>query len=122
MSRCANEYVEVTVNLKKVDEFLNISKCYYPLVGKEFLRRLLFRILESLPVTEDWGRGYGRAITLEEIKNFYKLRDRDIIIPAPSEIDIQGEDIYTYMFNFLKSLDLDSEFDLSEFSQKVKTR
>lgn len=122
LSKCINEYVEVTVNLKRVDEFLNISKCYYPLVGKEFLRRLLFRILESSPVTEDWGRGYGRAVTSEEIKNFYKLRDKDIIIPAPSELDVQGEDIYADMYNFLTALNLDDEFDLSEFSQKVKRR
>ena len=31
---------KVLDNIKNIDEPLNITKCYYPLVGKEFFRRV----------------------------------------------------------------------------------
>ena len=122
LSKYVNEYMEITINLKNVDEFLNVSKCYYPMVGKEFLRRVLFRVQESAPVVEDWGRGYGRGTTKEEVREFYNLREKDLIIVSPHELEIEGNNVYDDMYNFLKSLNLDDEFDLSEFKQKVKTK
>ena len=58
-----DEILYITINLKQPsDLFLNIQKCYYPIRGKEFLRRILFRVLESSDVTDrTWGENYGRS-------------------------------------------------------------
>jgi len=122
LSECNNEYIDITVNIKNIDELLNITKCYYPLVSKEFLRRLLFRVFESTPVKGYWSRGYGRSVDKDEIRNFYKLKPKDLVIPAPGEAGIKGDDIYEDTITLFESLNLQNEFDLTKLKQKVKTR
>lgn len=122
LSNCEDEYVDITVNLKNPDELLNISKCYYPFVSKEFLRRILFRVLECTPVTSYWGSGYGVAAGTDEIKDFYKLKDRDLIIPPPIEIGMKGNDVFQDTITLFEYLNLEDEFDLSKMKQKVKRK
>ena len=50
------------------------------------------------------------------------MREKDLIIVSPHELEIEGNNVHDDMYNFLKSLNLDEEFDLSEFKQKVKTK
>lgn len=120
LSECDDEILDITVDVKKTDELLNITKCYYPFVSKEFLRRLLFRVLESAPVKSYWSSGYGQTCDAEEIKRIYKLREKDIVIPAPTNIGIQGNDIYEDTVSLFENLNLDKEFDLSRLKQKIR--
>ena len=120
LCECDNEYIDLSVNIKHVDELLNITKCYYPLVSKEFLRRLLFRVLESAPVTSNWSLGYGSSLAKDEIRKFYKLKEKDLIIPPPIEIGINGEDIFEDTVSLFENLDLQNEFDLTKLKQKIK--
>lgn len=122
LSKCGNEFMDITVNLKNTDEILNISKCYYPFVSKEFLRRLLFRVLESAPVNSFWGNGYGTALTTDKIREFYNLKERDLVISTPKEIGINGEDIYKDTVALFEYLNLDDEFDLTKMKQKSKIK
>lgn len=123
LSKEWDEIVNIIVNIKRADEFLNISKVYYPFVAKEFLRRLLFRVLESMPVKNGrWSNSYGRSLESDEIRKFYKLRKKDLVIPAPNEIGIKGLDIYEDTYTLFKFLGLEEEFDLSKLNQKVKKR
>lgn len=120
LSECDNEYIDLSVNIKQVDELLNITKCYYPLVSKEFLRRLLFRVLESTPVNSSWSQGYGSSLNSDEIRKFYKLKEKDLIIAPPIEIGIRGEDIFEDTVSLFENLNLDTEFDLTKLKQKIK--
>lgn len=123
LSFCYDEWIDVEVDLKATDELLNISKCYYPFVSKEFLRRLLFRVLETTPVkNRNWGYGYGRTATLDEIRSFYKLKSRDLVITAPTEIGIEGDNIYEDIITLFNYLNLDNEFDLSKMKEKAKSK
>ncbi len=124
VARHGDEYIDIIVNLKNIDEVLNVSKCYFPFVAKEFLRRLLFRVFESTPVKNNWGMGYGRTISQEEIKEFYNLKPKDLVIPSPEEIGIKGNSIYEDTAVLFECLGLDREFDLSKLKekQKVKTK
>ena len=123
LSFCEDECVDIEIELKNTDELINISKCYYPLVSKEFLRRLLFRIMETIPVKKTyWGKGYGRSAELYKIREFYKLRSRDLVIPQPKEIGILGYDIYEDTITLFKYLNLDNEFDLSKLEKKVESK
>jgi len=120
LSECDDEYIDLSVNIKQVDEPLNLTKCYYPLVSKEFLRRLLFRVLESAPVIANWNCGYGSSLEKEEIKRFYNLKEKDLIIPPPLEIGIKGEDIFEDTVILFENLNLENEFDLTKLKQKIK--
>ena len=120
LSECDNEYIDLSVNIKQVDELLNITKCYYPLVSKEFLRRLLFRVLESTPVNSSWSQGYGSSLNSDEIRKFYKLKEKDLIIAPPIEIGIRGEDIFEDTVSLFENLNLDTEFDLTKLKQNIK--
>lgn len=122
LSSCGDEYFYVNVNLKNIDESLNLTKCYYPFVAKEFNRRLLFRVLESTPVERNWGQGYGQPADIEKIKEFYKLKNKDLIVGSPIDVGITGEDIYDDTVTLFENLNLENEFDLSKIRQKVKSR
>jgi len=109
-----DEIVNIEINLKKPgDLFLDIQKCYFPIKGKEFLRRVLFRVLESAPVKElDWGQGYGNPISEDGIREFFNTNSRDLVISYPLEMGIRGDDIYEDTITMIERLQLNDEFDI----------
>ena len=114
LSKNDDEIVNIEINLKKPgDHFLNIEKCYYPIRAKEFLRRVLFRVLESSDVEDYyWGDGYGTALDLDEMKGFLKTGPKDLLISYPSEMGIEGNDIYDDTITLIERLNLQQEFDI----------
>ena len=126
ISKFESEIVNIEVVLKKGgDPFLNIEKCYFPFVGKEFLRRILFRVLESLPLKEQgWQSTYGMVMNDEEIRKFLNLKKEDLLIPEPREIGIRGNNIYEDTLKMLEYLNLTSEFDVEKVKklERNKTR
>lgn len=117
--KCDNEYIDIIVNIKNIDEDLNITKCYYPLVSKEFFRRVMFRVIESAPVKNNWADGYGFKPSEDEIREFYKLKEKDLLISEPYTMGIKGENIYTDTINMFKSLNVSNEFDLTKVKRKI---
>ena len=116
-SECGNEIVNIEIVLKKpTDLMLDIKKCYYPIVGREFLRRLLFRVLECTPVHSYWSDGYGRQLEEDELRKMFDLKDTDYVISTPNEIGISGNDIYKDTIRLIDNLNLKEEFDI----QKIK--
>lgn len=113
LSYCGSEALNISIDLKKPgDLFLNIEKCYYPIKAKEFLRRILFRVLESAPVEYyDWSDGYGRAASVSEMKEFLESDEHDLIIGTPGEMNIDGKNIYGDTLSLIKKLRIESEFD-----------
>ena len=108
LSECSDEIVNIEINLKKPgDLFLDIEKCYFPIKGKEFLRRVLFRVLESSQVKNDyWGEGYGSPINQEGIREFFGATERDLVISYPSEMGIEGDNIYDDTITLIENLGL----------------
>jgi hypothetical protein len=119
LTDCGDEIVNIEINLKKPgDLFLDIEKCYFPIKGKEFLRRILFRVLESSPVkNEYWGEGYGSPVNQEGIRKFFNTQPQDLIISYPSEMRIEGSNIYDDTVTLIEQLGLEEEFDIP----KIKT-
>ena len=122
LSYCYDEAINISIDLKKPgDLFLNIEKCYFPIKAKEFLRRILFRVLESTEVKEtSWSGGYGRSASIEEMKSFFNTSSHDLIIAAPGEMGIEGENIYTDTLTLIKKLKIESEFDTDRFKTLAK--
>lgn len=122
LSYCYNEAINISIDLKKPgDLFLNIEKCYFPIKAKEFLRRILFRVLESSDVTvRSWSDGYGRSASISEMKEFFNAGEHDLIIAAPGEMGIEGENIYSDTLTLIKKLKIESEFDTERIQKLAK--
>ncbi len=120
-----DEIVDIKIYLKKPGEiFLDIEKCYFPIVAKEFLRRILFRVLESVPVQNfNWFYGYGRPATVSEIIKIKNATEKDLIISSPNDMGIKGENIYDDTISMINSLDLENEFDVEKIKAlKLKNK
>lgn len=127
VSKSSDEIIYITVNLKQPsDLFLNIQKCYYPIRGKEFLRRILFRVLESSDVeNRAWGENYGKSLPLDEIKIFLKKQNNsfvntDLLIGDPINMGVTGENLYADTLAMIKTLKIEDEFDVESIKRKIR--
>lgn len=122
LSHCGNETINISIDLKRPgDLFLNIEKCYFPIKAKEFLRRILFRVLESSEVTNrSWSDGYGRSASISEMKEFFEATSHDLIIAAPREMGIEGNNIYQDTLTLINKLKVSSEFDTERIKKLAK--
>ena len=66
------------VVLKKPGDKLDYRRCYYPMCGKGFVRRVLARIKESIPFTANWGFSYGTVLNEEKARTLMNISDNDI--------------------------------------------
>lgn len=110
------EMFHMVINLNSLGESLtNLEKCFYPLIGKEFLRRIIYRIMESTPFKEPvWNRGYGIPCSLEQIRKFYNLKEDDILIGTANDLGIKGQDLNDDLQSFLSSLNLVNKVDVKK--------
>lgn len=103
------------VKLKRPDEIINVGKCYYPLCGKEFIRRLLVRVKESMPFMEKWGIGYGAVLPEPLIRRYMEIDDKKLLILSPDEMGIKGKDIYEDANAFFKHLNLTDKIAIPNY-------
>ncbi|MBO4679457.1 MAG: hypothetical protein J5626_07285 [Lachnospiraceae bacterium] len=108
------------VKLKRPDEIINIGKCYYPLCGKEFIRRLLLRVKESMPFTEKWGLGYGAVLPEMLIRKYMNIDEKKLLILAPDEMGIKGKDIYEDAEAFFEHLNLTDKIMVPNYKKRKK--
>ena len=90
------------------------------MVGREFLRRILFRVLECSPVKNNWCSGYGRALTDKNVRKLFNIPESDIVIPAPGEMGIVGDNIFDDTISSIKYLKLENEFDIDKIKSLKK--
>lgn len=113
-----NEVFRCEIVLKKSSEPLNIKRCFYPICGKAFVRRILLRLKESMPFKENWYLGYGSIANTEFIMQNINLKPLDIYIGTPKQMDIKGQDIYEDADNFLKKLNLGKNIVVPKYKQE----
>lgn len=111
-----------SIGLKKPGELLNAKKCYYPLCGKEFLRRVLSRVKESMPFKEKWHMSYGLLLNDQLTHTIMDIPQNAIIIKAPDEMGIRGIDIYEDADNFWKKLHLSDEIVVPDYVKDSKEK
>ena len=102
----------VVVKLKEVEEHLDIRKAYFAFCNPSFLRRLVFRVMESSDFKKDgWNQNYGYLCEYDFIKKAFSTGKFDIVIPQPSEIGITGQNIIEDWRQFLIFENLHDFFD-----------
>lgn len=109
-----------SIGLKKPGELLNVKKCYYPLCSKEFLRRVLSRVKESMPFREKWHMSYGLLCSDSQTRVVMNIPKDAIIIKAPDEMGIRGIDIYEDANNFWKKLNLSNNIIVPDYVKESK--
>lgn len=109
---CDNEISNISVGLKGKDEQLDSKKAYFALCNPSFLRRLIFRVMESSDFKDkNWIICYGYPCNAETIRKFYQSGKLDIVIPQASEIGITGDNINEDWRRFLKYEKLQKYFN-----------
>lgn len=114
LSREDDEIVDIDVNIKNNNETFNKASLYKSLCYVEFLRRILFRVLESLDVKNDWGSGYGQTCSENFVRKAKKFDDNDIFFDQPREMGIHGKDIGKDFEAVLSHLDLRDKIDVEK--------
>lgn len=112
-----NEAFCATVGLKQPGELLNEKKCYFPMCGKEFLRRILARVKESVPFKENWHMSYGQVLSESQTRLIMDIPEDAILIDAPDKMGIKGEDIYEDADAFLEKINLDKEIAVPHYAK-----
>jgi len=83
------------ITLKSPQELLNAKKCFYPLCSREFVRRIVLRVMESVPfVSTEWYPNYGQPLTDEQFRNVFEISENDYIISSPDDMGAMGENIF----------------------------
>lgn len=123
LSEEEKELVYIVVQIKRHGEKMNMSALYKTLCHVEFLRRILFRVLETLDVTEDWMQGYGSTCSEEFTRKALNFGENDIFFDQPRAMGIGGEDLAKDFENAIKHLNLQDKIDVEkakrEFNDEV---
>ena len=116
----ANEIVDIDVNIKNNSQTFNKASLYKTLCYVEFLRRILFRVLETTDVHNDWYHGYGEPCDEDMVKKIKRLDENDIVFGEPKEIGVRGKDINEDFERVLSHLNLEDKIDVDRVKDEFK--
>lgn len=114
------EIFTASIGLKKPGELLDVKKCYYPLCSKEFLRRVLCRVKESVPFLGKWHLSYGQLLSEDRTRSIMNIPQDAIVINAPDEMMIRGYNIYEDADAFWKKLNLSLDIVVPDYVKESK--
>lgn len=115
-----NEVIDIDVNIKNSDETFNKASLYKTLCYVEFLRRILFRVLETMDVKNKWGFGYGHPCSESFVREAKRLDASDIVIDQPREMGIRGKDIAEDFRNAIEHLQLGDKIDVDKAADEFE--
>ncbi len=120
MSAEDNEIIDIDVNIKNNDETFNRASLYKTLCYVEFLRRILFRVLETMDVKNSWGFGYGHPCSESFVREAKRLDSTDIVIDQPREMGIYGKNIAEDFRNTIEHLQLGDKIDVTRAADEFE--
>lgn len=114
-SHLYDEVFITEIKLKKSGEITNVGKCYYPMCGKEFIRRVLARVKESMPFKEKWNIGYGTSLPEKLIRDILNIDSNAFLISTPEDMGIKGENVFEDADAFLEKLNLTDKVSVPRY-------
>lgn len=94
MSYTKREIMLIRVTLKRHGGQVDKAVCHFIMSSKEFLRRIVFAVQETMPVVEGgWKRGYGKLFPLPKMRELLDIPQGDILIGSPKDMGISGRDL-----------------------------
>lgn len=115
-----NELIYVVVNVKRHGETLNMQALYKTLCNVEFLRRILFRVLETMDVKCSWGGSYGSTCNEIFTRKALKFDNNDIFFDQPCYMGIKGEDLTEDFEEAIAHLNLKDKIDVEKAKEQFK--
>ena len=115
-----DEYFVCETVLKKPGQKLDSARCYYPMCGKSFLRRIMSRIKESMPFEYSWGMTYGKVADEKMSKQLMDIGEDSIYIGTPQSMGINGEDIYRDADAFLLRIGLKDKIKVPMYQETAE--
>lgn len=117
------EISEIVIQIKKHAEKLNMANLYKVLCNVEFLRRVLFSVLETMSFENPlWGSSYGRNLQKSKVSGILKLSSDDIYFGYPSEMNILGKDLVSDFESAIRMLDVDDKIDVDKTCEDFETQ
>ena len=118
LSCMESEIFRCEVELKRPGQMLFPRLCYYPMCGREFVRRVICRIKESMPFKEGWGLSYGKVMNEKNTKMIMGIKEGDIYIGSPTEMHIKGDDIYEDADAFLEKIGIRDKIIIPSYKDR----
>lgn len=107
MSHVKREIMLIRVLLKRSGGAMDKAVAHFIMSSKEFLRRIVFAVQETMPVVEsDWRGGYGKLFPLPKMRELMGIAPGDILIGAPREMGITGRELQRDADAFFKVVGL----------------
>lgn len=101
----------VVITLKEPDKQLDPRRAYFAFCNPSFLRRIIFRVMESSEFENpNWVGIYGYPCDADVMRHAFTTNKLDIIIPQAWDIGIKGENIVKDWKQFLQYEHLDDFF------------
>lgn len=120
LSSCGDELAYIIVQIKKHGGRLDMQALYKSLCHVEFLRRILFRVLETLDVENGWCSGYGSTCSEKFTKEALHLGKNDIFFDQPRDMGIEGYDLADDFESAMEALNLTDKIDVEKAKKRFR--
>ncbi len=119
LSEIYDEKSYIVINIKKYGKYLDMSSLYKVFCRVEFLRRILFRVLETQDVTyRSWNDGYGSTCSESTCKSILNFGDKDIFFDQARNMGIYGDSLEEDFNSALEELGIDNLIDTKKLSEE----
>ena len=115
-----NEVIKATFNIKESSKLADYKSLYKTLVGKEFFRRICFRLIEVSDVKKPWQSSYGKPCSKENCMEIMKIRQNELLFRDPTAMGIKGEDIEDDFENAIRQLGLERQLNIYNERKKLR--
>jgi len=119
ISKDSDEIFHAVVQVKKHGEKLNMIALYKTLCNVEFLRRILFRLLETMDVKNSWS-GYGEVLSENFVRKVLNLNKDDIYIGTARELGIYGHDLANDFECAINYLNMDDKINVERAKNRFR--
>ena len=115
ISKKGNQILYIDTILKSSGEKINLQKFYFAFCNPSFLRRIIFRVIETTQgLSSEWIYDYGICMPTEEIKKILGIDENNIFINWPEQMGVKGENIEDDIEAFLNAIILGDYIKIDE--------
>lgn len=115
ISKNGNQILYIDTILKSSGEKINLQKFYFAFCNPSFLRRMIFRVIETTQgLNSNWTYDYGKCMSTEEIKKLLNIDENNIFINYPKQMGVKGENIEDDVEAFLNTIILGDYIKIDE--------
>ena len=115
ISKKGNQILYIDTILKSSGEKIHLQKFYFAFCNPSFLRRIIFRVIETTQgLSSEWIYDYGICLPTEEIKKILGIDENNIFVNWPEQMGVKGENIEDDIEAFLNAIILGDYIKIDE--------